>query len=38
MNIWVQLFDIGVYLIAAVFASVAVGAYLWFRYFRYDTQ
>jgi hypothetical protein len=35
MNAWVQLFDLGVYLIAGVFVGVAVGAFLWFKYFRH---
>ena len=38
VNVWVQLFDIGVYLIGAVFASIAVGAYLWFKYLRNAAQ
>ena len=35
VNVWVQLFNVGVLLIAAVFASVAVGTYLWFKFFRH---
>ena len=34
MNIWLQIFDLGVYLVAGVFVAVAVGAFLWFKYFR----
>ena len=37
MNIWVQMFTLGVYLTAAVFAAIALGAFLWFRYFRNAT-
>ena len=35
VNVWVQLFNVGVLLIAAVFASVAVGTYLWFKFLRH---
>jgi len=40
MNIWLQIFDVGVYLMAGVFVAVAVGTFLWFKYFRntYATQ
>ena len=34
MNIWLQTFDLGVYLVAGVFVAAAVGAFLWFKYFR----
>jgi hypothetical protein len=35
MNVWVQLYELGVYLIAGVFVGVAVGAFLWFKYLRH---
>lgn len=38
MNIWFQLYDLGVYLVGGVFVGVAVGAFLWFKYFRYGNQ
>jgi hypothetical protein len=34
MNIWIQMFDVSIYLIAAVFIGVALGTFLWFRYFK----
>jgi hypothetical protein len=36
MNVCVQLYELGVYLIAGVFVGVAVGAFLWFKYFRHS--
>jgi len=36
MNTWIQMFDIGVYLIAAVFIGVAFGTFLWFKFFRHS--
>jgi len=35
MNIWLQIFDLGIYLMAGVFVAVTVGAFLWFKYFRH---
>jgi hypothetical protein len=32
MNIWLQMYELGVYLVGGVFVAVAVGAFLWFKY------
>jgi hypothetical protein len=35
MNIWLQIYELGVYLIAGVFVAIAVGAFIWFKYLRH---
>jgi len=31
LNIWLQLFELGVYLTGGVFVAIAVGAFLWYK-------
>jgi hypothetical protein len=34
MDIWLQMYELGVYLVGGVFVAVAVGAFIWFKCFR----
>jgi hypothetical protein len=34
MNVWLQIYELGVYLIAGVFVAIAVGVFLWFKCLR----